>query len=394
MKMAQKVYPTKAPPPMTALRPSSAHRERCAVCGSPLCRFCCPQVTACADGDDDLRCEDTTLEDRWYFDGLLDALVEMMDIHKKRVMSDLAETEVTAKVIDALEYARQERSLVRIEGNSRYGKTCAVKTCCAASPGKWRLIQTPSTNGERDLYEAIAEALGISFALTTTTRELRGKIEFVIKHGGLMLVMDEAHFIWPANYSRNTAPARINWLRTQVVDREVPLVLVTTPQDYEQRRNKFVKHTSFNESQFAGRVTRTIRLPDKLKQADLVAVARKHFPELTEGGLLLIAAKARQTQNYLAAVQQIAKLARYIARRDNHPKVTSEDLELAICEVIPHAAAPVEAAAIIESPLTTSNPIATRRGTRPGPANTAAPQILDSPASREITPQTETLQPV
>jgi hypothetical protein len=45
-----------------------------------------------------------------------------------------------------------------------------------------------------------------------------------------------------------------------------------------------------------------------------------------------------QSESYLLAVESIAKRARYIARRDNHPSVTLEDLDVAIAEVLPATA--------------------------------------------------------
>jgi DNA transposition AAA+ family ATPase len=354
-----------------------------------LFRFCTPEHAG-DDESDAFQCEDIPLENVWYFRDLLGALVEMLDVHAARVLDEIAETEVTLKVFDALNYAASERALVLLEGNSRFGKTQSVKTYCAAWPGKVRLFSTPCTNGEKDLYEAVAEAFGISFSLKTTTRELRAKIEFIIRHGGLMLCADEAHFLWPSYYSRNTTPMRLNWLRTQITDRDCPLVLVTTPQDFAHRAEKFVKHTGFNAAQFTGRTMRTVRLPDALDTADLIAVAKKHFPELSENYLRLIAAKAMQSESYLAAVQQIAKLARYLAKRDNRPEITLEDLDLAIAEVIPGSVppAPVPAlpAAIAPAVRKTANPVAVKRGTRPAAAPVA---VLEAPA-RETSP---TLQP-
>jgi hypothetical protein len=69
---------------------------------------------------------------------------------------------------------------------------------------------------------------------------------------------------------------------------------------------------------------------------DLLAVARIHFPEVDLDYLELIASKAQQSESYLFAVESIAKRARYISKRDNHPKILLEDLDLAIAEVIPH----------------------------------------------------------
>ena len=47
---------------------------------------------------------------------------------------------------------------------------------------------------------------------------------------------------------------RLNWLRTQVVDRKMPVALVSTPQDYNHAADKFVRASGFNLAQWTGRI--------------------------------------------------------------------------------------------------------------------------------------------
>ena len=65
-----------------------------------------------------------------------------------------------------------------------------------------------------------------------------------------------------------------------VVDRGLPLALVHTPQTFLPAADKFVKKTGFAMQQFFGRVYRAVQLPAEMDRADLIAVARIHFPEL------------------------------------------------------------------------------------------------------------------
>ena len=58
-----------------------------------------------------------------------------MDSHAQRARQGIAMTEVALKVFDALEYAWSEKALVQITGDSRFGKTEAVKTWCMMHPG-------------------------------------------------------------------------------------------------------------------------------------------------------------------------------------------------------------------------------------------------------------------
>ncbi len=349
---------------------------------------------------------ETPLQDPWYFPGLMDALLEMLDSHAARTSASLAMTEVSLKIFDAMDYAWQEKALVHIEGDSRFGKTQSVKTWCAAWPGKARYFAVPCSNSDADLIKAIATALGMEFSFKTPCRQLKARVEYVINFSGLMFVADEAHWLLPTRFSANTPPMRLNWLRTEIVDRNCAVVTVSTPQDYKKCVEKFTRATGHNITQFLGRTMLNVPLPNELEQDDLLAVARIHFPQLEDDFLQVIVGTAMRSESYLMAVEAIAKRVRFIARRDNHPSVTLADLKLAISEIIPGQAAPAPAAPARSAPPQRANPIAIKRSRAtkatapalqmpPGRSVTAAapPDALEAPArSRSMTPAT--LQPV
>jgi hypothetical protein len=139
-------------------------------------------------------------------------------------------------------------------------------------------------------------------------------------------------------------------------------------------------------------------LPNELEQDDLLAVARIHFPELSDDFLQVIVGTSMRSESYLMAVEAIAKRVRFIARRDNHPSVTLKDLKLAISEIIPGQAA---APAATPAPPQRSAPIAVKRSraATPAPAAVAMPPGRNRPAAvlpademtapaRSITPAT------
>jgi hypothetical protein len=321
--------------------------------------------------------DDCPLENVWYFQDLPGALMEMLDIHAARARGPLVMTEVAKKCFDGLEYAWSEKALVMIEGDTRFGKTQSVRTWAEMSPGQARWVRTPCSNCEFDLFQAIAESIGLEVTLKTTYRELKTRVEFVIRHGGLMFILDESHFLLPTHFSRNTPPGRLNWIRTRIVDQGCPLVLVSTPQDFKQCLDRFTRATGHNIDQFLGRMLWTIRLPGELKIADLRAVAKKHFPDLDDDYLDLIVAKAQQAESFLMAVESIAKLARFFARKACHDAVTLDDLEAAITETVPNILAPAPAAAAPPRP----RPMAVKRSR---PAAPPAPAL--EVRAREITP--------
>ena len=243
---------------------------------------------------------------RWYFVGLMDGLLSAMDKQSVEARRNLASTVVAEKVFDALDYAIAERGLVTIQGESRFGKTEAVRTWCLLRPGKARLLQVPCSNSEGDLLRAIAAALGIEHSYKTAPRALKELVEFVLLHSKMFLVCDEAQFLLPSQFSKNSSPARLNWVRTEIVDKGLPLALVATPQSYAHSLKKFVNATGYNFAQIIGRTLLNVVLPRELDRQDVLAVARIHFPDVDEDCLMYIGATAMQSESYLQTMEAIA----------------------------------------------------------------------------------------
>jgi hypothetical protein len=276
----------------------------------------------------------------WFMDDPVAAVFEMMDRRAKEVSKRLAMTAVAKKVFDALDYALQERAMVRIEGDSRFGKSESVKAWAAMRPGLARVVTVPSSDSVAGLLRRVAEALGIPFSYGTRAQVLRERIEYVLRQSSMFLILDESAFLIPQSYTATTAPGRLNWVRTEIADRGLPLALVHTPQTFLPATDKFVKKTGFAMQQFFGRIYRAVQLPAELDRPDLLAVARIHFPEMGDEYLEVIADLAELSENYLQTVEAVAKLARFIARREGHRRVTISDIEAAASEIIPRQAAP------------------------------------------------------
>jgi len=320
---------------------TEAAREKLA----PYLEFLCNEIS-CSLGD----------RRPWYFFDILPTLFAAMDSHAQRAVQSIAMTEVALKVFDALDYSWQEKTLAQITGDSRFGKTEAVKAWCKMHPGRARLVSTPFSNCDADLYRSVADALGIQHDFKTPLRRLKETVEFTVRHSGLLFVFDESHFLFPTRFSKNTVPMRLNWIRTRMVDCNVSVVLVSTPQDYRHAADKFIRETQYNFAQFLGRIMHQVTLPNELEHDDLLAVAKIHCPEMDVDFQELIVAKAMQSESYLHTVQAIGKRARYLARRDAHPEITLADVTLAIAEVIP-ASATAPAAAAVARPAPAARPI-------------------------------------
>jgi hypothetical protein len=269
----------------------------------------------------------------WFFQDVMGAVAKFMDRAAVKVKQRLAMTEVAKLIFDRLDYALAEKVMVRIEGGSRFGKTEALSAWVDMRPGLARLVRVPCDNSMVSFFKRIGEALGIDCSYGSNPSRLKERVEYVIQHSGLFLLLDEAHFLAPMNFTENTSPHRLNWVRTEVVDRHLPLAISVTPQAFKGAIARFVKKTRYDMTQFFGREFLPCVLPEVLSEADLIAVARIHFPGLGDNALGYIANEARLSQNYLQAVEAIARRTRFLAGKRGGA-VRLKDVETAASEVL------------------------------------------------------------
>ena len=269
----------------------------------------------------------------WFFQNIMGALVQFMDRAAVKVKGRLAMTEVAKLIFDRLDYALSEKVMVRIEGGSRFGKTEALSAWADMRPGLARLVRVPCDNSMASFFKRIGEALGIECSYGSDPSRLKERVEYVIQHSGLFLLLDEAHFLAPMNFTETTAPHRLNWVRTEVVDRHLPLAISVTPQAFKGAIDRFVKKTRYDMTQFFGREFLPCLLPEVLSEADLISVARLHFPNLGDNALGYIASEARLSQNYLQAVEAISRRTRFLAGKRGGA-VRLKDVETAVSEVL------------------------------------------------------------
>ena len=291
----------------------------------------------------------------WFFGDAIGAMIELMDRRAGEVQKRLAMTEVAEQVFDALDYALSAKVMVRIVGASRFGKTESLQTWCDMRPGLARLVRVPCDNSMHSFFKRIGEALGVDCSYGSSSSRLKERIEYVIEHSGLFLVLDEGAFLIPQNYTETTAPHRLNWVRTEIVDRNLPVAIAVTPQSFDSAVRRFVKKTQYTMEQFFGRSFLTRVLPASLPEADMIAVARIHFPEMDDDILGYIANEARLSQNYLQAVEAIAELARWKAAKGKR-RLGVKDLRAAAAEVLPR-----EPAAVAPVPAPDKNAVARGR---------------------------------
>jgi hypothetical protein len=271
----------------------------------------------------------------WYFADLPACLSE----YHAEWIADRRSASVTTALGQALndecDYALESRCMVLIEGGARMGKTHSAKAWCESRPGRARYVQVPSTNDEIGFFRAIAKALGVASGLGWKAVQLRERIEDVLQTGDLLLCLDEAHYCWPNSNYHHALPNRINWIMTALVNHDVPIALITTPQ-FIATQKVVENRTHWTSEQFTGRIGHYLPLPASLDEIDLEKVARALLPKGDEKSIEILAEYANSSAKYLAGIEAVVRRARYLAKRDGRDDANRADIKAAIKEsVIP-----------------------------------------------------------
>ncbi len=269
----------------------------------------------------------------WFFPTLVSTLrqflAEQVETHcRLTVVTSLGE-----RVHEALDYTSQSRSMSLIEGPARFGKSHSAADWCERHPGRARYVQLESSRDEMSFFRAIARALGVSINLNSKAQELRQRIEETLQTGDLVIVFDEAHYLWPATIDPRSLPARINWILTALVNNDVPVALVSTPQVLRNQK-EFEARTRWTSEQLVGRIGHYEPLPDELTLDDLKKVVLAILPDANTETVKLLVHYARASAKYLAGIRHAVDRAAFIARKDGREKIQFADVKRALKEAV------------------------------------------------------------
>lgn len=279
------------------------------------------------------------------FPPLVDRIGDMQRRKVEACRKSFVVTEVGQLIYETLDYTCESGCMSLVDGVARTGKTFAAKAWCQENPGAARYVQVPSTNDDIGFFRAIAKGIGVSVNLNSKAQELRQRIEEALQIGGITVVFDEAHYLWPNSLYRDALPGRINWIMTALVNFGVPVCLVTTPQ-FIRSQKKIESKSSWTSEQFIGRIGHYQKLPQSLSETDLTKVAKSLHPAGTDPEIEILVRYAQGSAKYLAGIESLMKRARYLAGKAQRTKVTFADIKRAIREsVIPSDTALSEAMA-------------------------------------------------
>ena len=305
-------------------------------------------------------------------------LFKMMDEASVAAQATLADTKVSRIVLKELDLALVHKVPVPFFSDSRFGKTKLGSVSCQMRIGRRRLVTCAESGRDWDFFASVAKPLGVQFTDRTPAPRIKRAIEHVLQDSGLFLVFDEAHYLIPVKFHKNTPPRLLNWVRGQVIDKGAGCAFFSTSQSYNQSLERYAKTTKYNLEQFLGRVAPAVVLADYYDRDELMAVAKVHFPEFPEKLMALICARAMQAEGYLKSVEHAARYASALAAERKNTTPTLQDVEAAIERMMPAKGT----AAGSEAEGTRGKSVAPRSPKSP----IIAPDLEDPFRNRPVTP--------
>lgn len=257
-----------------------------------------------------------------------EALIAYRQKSTKAAQARLAQTSVAGLVWDCLSFTRETGKAVLLEGPPRTGKSETAKTFCECHPGLVRYVEVPSSNDEKSLYKAVAEALGVADGVSYSGQQIRERVEEVLRRSKLMLVFDEAQNLWPRRMRPTSVPSRVLWVMS-LMNMSVPIAFVALP-EFTDWMNVVADKTAWSKAQIEGRIARKRRLPEKLSETDLTNLAAHLLPGGADRSIKVLVNCARLHKAGAAVVTDAIASAKYLASKRGAGAPTFDDIKAAI----------------------------------------------------------------
>ncbi|HEU5246947.1 MAG TPA: AAA family ATPase [Candidatus Udaeobacter sp.] len=276
---------------------------------------------------------------------MADALRESQERYEAKVRSEFVLTTIGKEVFETLDHALAIGKMVVIEGESGSGKTTAAKAWCAQHQGQARFVSLSGITHKTGFFRQLATAIGLS-ASRRKASDMQVKVEEFFRKTQLMLVIDEAHYLFPRLQQRESSPVLIDWINTALVNHNVPVALICTDQ-FAKLKARVEKRTGWTSEQLEHRVKRYKRLLRTPTKQDLEAVAAKLLGmrwnmsqqrwNMTGAAphpdfVRMVVGYALTCKMRLPAVAGTIEEARYQARKIGRPHVVATDIRTALLD--------------------------------------------------------------
>ena len=207
------------------------------------------------------------------FDQLGASLAEFKRLHEESALRDFVMTGAGKIIHETLDQALSMSRMVVVEGNAGAGKSTNARAWCAARPGLVRYVSLSGITNRTTFFQKVGAALGLA-TCQRKAQELQAKAEDFFARSRTMLVIDEAHYLFPQTVRVASSPELVDWIDTALVNQGVPVALLCTDQ-FAKLKNRVERQTGWTSEQFMHRVFRYRKLEAKPSLADVEAITRR-----------------------------------------------------------------------------------------------------------------------
>ncbi len=276
---------------------------------------------------------------------LADALRDFQDRYEAEVRSEFVLTTIAKEVFETLDHALEIGKMVVIEGESGSGKTTAVEAWCAIHQGEVRFVSLSGITHKTGFFQKLATAIGLAASKRKAT-DMQVKVEEFFRKTRLMLVIDEAHYLWPQHERSHSNPELVDWVNTALVNRKVPVALICTDQ-FAKLKARVEKRTGWTSEQLEHRVKRYKKLSSTPTKADLQAVTAKLLamrwnsdeqkwsgvgPKPHPDFIKMVVGYALTCKMRLPAIANTIEEVRYQARKHGRSQILGTDIRAALLD--------------------------------------------------------------
>jgi hypothetical protein len=274
-----------------------------------------------------------------------DALREFQHRYEAKLRSDFVLTTIGREIFDTLDHALAIQKMVVIEGESGSGKTTAAEAWCAQHQGEARFVTLSGITHKTGFFRKLGSAIGLATARSKAI-DMQVRVEDFFRKTRLMLVIDEAHYLWPQYQRSYTSPELIDWVNTALVNQNVPVALICTHQ-FAKLKSRVEKLTGWTSEQLEHRVKRYKKLTAIPTKKDLEAVAAELLgwrwnpreqrwnvsgPPPNPDLVRVVLGYALTCKMRLPAVATTVEEARYQARKANRSHIVAMDIRTALLD--------------------------------------------------------------
>jgi hypothetical protein len=265
----------------------------------------------------------------WYFADLLSAIVTLREKFITAARSRLADTIVTRRINENLDFWFARRRMILIEGVAGIGRTETSHAWCDAHAGLVRYVEVPSSSDDRSFFASMARQLGVARGASFKSQQIKVRVEEMLATSGLGLMLDESQYLFGQYIRPRRTPDRLLWVKT-TFDSGTPIALIAHT-DFSKLEAHFVARTLWTDEQFERRVNRRITLPMEHSKQDMIKIARAHHPTGDMRTWKLLASYALGTEKKQASgVTEALESAQYRAEQLGRDRVTFADVETAL----------------------------------------------------------------